>query len=159
MQSEELMKASTDPELQLGSDFVQAALARGDMAVGAFDGPVLVAYVWWTQTSAPHTDDIWVRVDPPYCYAYKAFARPNYRGNRLGPAVVVFSDAEILKQGFTHRVGFVATTNLKSLAARKHMSAKLTGYAGYLNWFGHFILFRTKMVRDIGFEFYELQKT
>jgi len=155
IQAEELIEASSDPELGLNPDFVNAAIDRGDFAFGAFDGPVLAAYVWRTLTSAPHTDELWVRVDRPYVYAYKSFTRIRYRGKHLMPSVLLFSDKEMLKHGYTHRAGFVAIHNLPSLAAGKHMATKVIGYAGYLDWFGRRFPFRTRAVKNIGFEFFE----
>lgn len=154
IKAEELVHASSDPDLGLRRDIVEAAIARGDFAFGAFDGSVLAAYVWRTLTSARHTDDVWVRVNKPYAYAYKSFTRSGYRGNRLMPSVLLFSDREMLKHGYTHRAGFVAIYNLPSLAAGKHMASKVIGYAGYLDLFGRYFPFRTQAVKNIGFEFF-----
>jgi len=152
---DQLLIAISDPELLLTREFVQAALDRGDLAFGAFDGPTLVAYVWRTFTSAPHADNLWVRVNNPYCYAYNSFTLPGYRGQRISPAVHLFSDAEMFRRGFENRAGFVALSNTASLAMGKHMGTKPIGYAGYLKWFGRVFPFRTKAVRKIGFEFFE----
>lgn len=153
--AEELLAASSDPSLDLTRDFVKDAITRGDMAFGAFDGPVLAAYTWRSFTSARHTDEVWVRLDRPYVYAYKSFTRANYRGHHLMPSVMLFADTESLKHQCTHRAGFVAIHNLASLAAGKHMAAEPIGYAGYLEWFGRHFPFRTRAVKNIGFEFFE----
>jgi hypothetical protein len=150
-----LLTYISNPALQLSREFVQSAIDRGDLAFGAFDGPTLVSYVWRTFTSAPHTGKLWVRVTRPYCYAYKSLTLPKYRGQRIAPAIHIFSDVEMFKRGFTHRAGFVAVANSASLAMGKHMGTRAIGYAGYLDWFGHAFTFRTKAVRNIGFEFYE----
>jgi len=63
------------------SGFVRAALARGDVAFGAFDGDQLIAYVWRPFGAAPDADGLWVKVDPPHHYAYKAFTLPAYRAS------------------------------------------------------------------------------
>jgi len=60
-----LWDAAADPALEMEPDFVRAALARGDLAFGAFDGDRLIAYVWRTFTAAPHQAGLWVRVDRP----------------------------------------------------------------------------------------------
>jgi hypothetical protein len=151
----ELMTHISNPALLLSREFVQSAIDRGDLAFGAFDGPTLVSYVWRTFTSAPHTRNLWVRVTQPHCYAYNSFTLPEFRGQRIAPAIHIFSDVEMFRRGFTNRAGFVAIANSASLAMGKHMGSRAIGYAGYLNWFGRVFPFRTKAVRDIGFEFYE----
>src|SRR5258708_39539277 len=60
-----LQDAAVDPELDMDPKFVRAALARGDLAFGAFDGDLLIDYVWRTFTAAPAEDGLWVRVDRP----------------------------------------------------------------------------------------------
>ena len=152
---EQLLISISDQELLLTREFVQTAIDRGDLAFGAFDGPALVSYVWRTFTSAPHADNLWVRVNRPYCYAYNSFTLPRYRGQRIGPATHIFSDVEMFKLGFANRAGFVALGNTASLAMGKHMGTKPIGYAGYLKWFGRVFPFRTRAVRKIGFEFFE----
>jgi len=146
--ADRLLKAIENPTLLLSRKFVQAAIDRGDLAFGAFDGPVLVSYIWRTFSHAPHTEKIWVRVPPPYCYAYNSFTLPKYRGLHISPAVHIFSDVEMYKRKFTHRAGFVAVTNSASLAMGKYMGTRRIGYAGYVK-------FRTGAVKQIGFEFFE----
>lgn len=155
IESSALLSLTDDPELDLGREFVQAALKRGDLAFGAFDESLLVAYVWRSTTSAPHTDKLWVKVDRPYCYSYKSFSRNDYRGNHIVPALVLYSDREMLNFKYTHRVGFIAVTNFASLAMGDHMGTRTIGYIGYLEWFGRYFLFRTKSVAEIGAEFFE----
>lgn len=154
VQAEELVEASSDPALELNQDFVQAATARGDIAFGAFDGAIMVAYVWRSLGAAPHTPDLWVKVDRPYCYVYKSFTRPSYRGHHIGPAIQLFSDVEMSKRGYEYRAGFVSITNYASLAAGKHMGSGPIGYAGFIKCFRMLFPFRTRGAKNIGFEFF-----
>ena len=151
----ELPEVTANPALRLSPAFVNSAIERGDLAFGAFDGPELVSYVWRTLTQAPHHDDIWVRVTRPHCYAYNSFTLPNYRGQKISPAVHLLSDTEMFKRGYTKRAGFIALANSASLSMGKHMGSRRIGYAGYVNWFGWFIPFRTNAVRNICFEFFQ----
>ena len=163
IQSEELLQASEDLELDLDRNFVRDSIARGDIAFGAFDGPMLVAYIWSasssssssSSSSAPHTDKLWVRVDRLYAYAYKSFVRPDYRGQRLGPAIYLFMNSKLCKQGRTHLVSFVSLTNFRNLAVGKHIGTSPIGHAGYIEIFGRSFSFRTRSVKKIGFEFYQ----
>ena len=151
----EVPGVTKNPALTLGDEFVQAAINRGDLLIGAFDGPELVSYIWRTFTAAPHTDKLCVAVNKPYCYAYNSFTLPDYRGQRIAPAVHILSDVEMFKRGYSDRAGFVDIANSASLAMGKHMGTTVIGYAGYLEWFGRLLLFRTAAVKSIGFKFFE----
>jgi hypothetical protein len=153
LQAAELLKAARDPELDMDSEFVHGALARGDMAFGAFDGDSLVCYSWRAFAYVPHFDGVWVKFDPPYHYGYKAFTRPSHRGRRILVAVALFSDSYLLERGRVAQVVFTGINNFASLAAQKVAGSRRIGFAGYVNWFGFFIPFRTPAVRRIGFAF------
>ena len=152
---EELLKAAEDPELDIRSDFVRAALARGDMAFGAFEGDRLVGYTWRTYTAAPDLDSLWAGVDHPYQYSYKAFTRLSYRGRRIHVAITYFADAYLLERGYTAEVGFVGITNFASIAVAKFLGRQKIGYAGYVKWFGHCVPFTTPAVKKIGARLFE----
>ena len=155
LDNEELVKWADDAGLELGADFLCAARERDNIAFGALDESLLIGYVWRSTTSVPHTDDIWVRVERPYCYTYNSYTRPAYRGNHVAPALILFSDQEMLKLGYTHRAAYVALTNFSSLRLVGHMDSQHIGYAGYLHWFGRHFPFRSRSVKAIGFEFFE----
>jgi len=95
----------------LTREFVEKALARGDVACGAMHRDRLVSYMWRTSTIAPHENGLWVRTRPPYHYGYKGFTHPEYRGQHINTAVSFASDAYFLERGFTHMVGFVDLRN------------------------------------------------
>lgn len=154
IEPDELLELSNDPELDMHPDFVVAAIARGDLAYGAFDGTKLVSYMWRSIDYAPDADNVWVRIRKPYNYSYKSFTRAAYRGRRISPSVHLFSDNEMRMHGYQYRVGFVGVTNYASLEMGKHMGSVVVGYAGYLAWFGMLLPFRTRPVKEIGFEFF-----
>jgi hypothetical protein len=153
VQAEELLKAARDPELDMSSEFVHSALARGDIAFGAFDGDSMVCYSWRAFSSVPHVDGAWVKFDPPYHYGYKAFTRSSHRGRRILVAVALFADSYLLERGRVAQVAFTDIHNFASLAAQKVARSRRIGLAGYVKWFGFFIPFRTPAVKRIGFAF------
>ena len=152
-----LLDAANDPELDMESGFVRGALARGDVAFGAFDGDQLIAYVWRPFGAAPDADGLWVKVDPPYHYAYKAFTLPAYRGKRIHIAVSHVSDDYFLERGYTAEVGFSEISNFPGIAAADFLGRKRVGFAGYVRWFGRAVPFRTAGVKRIGFQMFEPQ--
>ena len=155
VQPNELLNAADDPELDLHPEFVRAALARGDMAFGAFERDCLVGYSWRTFTAAPHFEGLWARVGRPYFCGYKAFTRPSHRGKRIHVAVALFSDSCLLERGYAAEVGLVDISNFASLHTAKVLGRRRIGYAGYVKLFGRCIPFRTAAVRKIGLELFE----
>ena len=152
---ETLIKAAQDPELAMDPEFVRAALERGDIAFGALDRGRLVSYAWRTFSAAPDFHGLWVRVDRPYHYAYKAFTLPEYRGRHLHIAVSLLCDETFRSLGYLGEVGFSELSNYSSIAAADALGRRRIGYAGYLKWFGHCIPFRTRSLAKIGFEFFK----
>src|SRR5207302_320990 len=148
----ELFKAARDPELDMDPDFVRDALARGDMAFGAFEGDRLVGYTWRTFTAAPDRDGLWARVRHPYQYSYKAFTRPSHRRKRIHVAITAVADAYLLRRGYAFEVGYMEAANFDSIGLADFMGRRKIGYAGYLKWFGRSIPFRTSAVKKIGAE-------
>jgi hypothetical protein len=152
---EELLRAAGDPALDMSPDFVRSALARGDFAIGAFEGDRLVGYAWRTFAAAPDVDGLWVRVEPPCHYLYKGFTLPSHRGRHIQVAIPLFSDRFFLEQGYTSEVGIVDIANFASINNGKRLGRRKIGYAGYVKWFGRCFPFRTPGVRKIGFEFFQ----
>ena len=155
---DELSRAADDPELDLDRDFVRDALARGDMAFGAFEGIRLVGYTWRTFSAAPDREGVWVRVSRPYQYSYKAFTRPTHRRKRIHVAITFFADAYLLARGYRFEVGYTEISNFSGIGLADFMGRLKIGYAGYVNWFGRSIPFRTAVVRKIGVELLDLRR-
>lgn len=155
---EELLKAAGDPDLDLDLDFIRDALARGDMAFGAFEGDRLVGYTWRTFTAAPDRDGLWARVHHPYQYSYKAFTRPSHRRKRIHVAITAFADAYLLRRGYAFEVGYLEIGNFASIGLADFMGRRKIGYAGYVRCFGRSIPFRSRAVKKIGAELLELHE-
>ena len=155
---DELLKATDDPELDLDLDFVRDALARGDMAFGAFEEDRLVGYTWRTFSAAPDRDGLWARVRHPYQYSYKAFTRPSHRRKRIHVAITFFADTYLLERGYTFEVGYMEIDNFASIGVADCLGRRKIGYAGYVKWFGRCIPFRTPAVKKIGAELFERQE-
>lgn len=150
VQPEELHRATADPELDLGADFVRGALGRGDLAFGAFEGDRLVGYTWRTFTAAPAFDGLWISVDRPYQYSYKGFTRRSHRGRDLHAAITCLADRHLLAQGYTAEVGIADVSNFAGLGLARRMGRRRIGYVGRLKWFGARSVFRTPAVKRLG---------
>ncbi len=155
---EELLKATGDPDLDLSFEFVRDALARGDMAFGAFEGDRLVGYTWRTFTATPDRDGLWARVSHPYQYSYKGFTRPSHRRKRIHVAITSFADAYLFRRGYSFELGYTEIDNFAAIGVAGFLGRRRIGHAGYVKWFGRSVPFRTPAVRKIGAELFELQE-
>ncbi|NKB98983.1 MAG: hypothetical protein GKR90_10905 [Pseudomonadales bacterium] len=154
---DELQRTSHELPDQLPNNFLRGALVRGDKCLAAFVDGKIVSFTWRAYGDAPHINNVWIRVKAPYRYSYKAYTRPEYRGQRIMD--VTRSDAYCIKRGRTRNIGFIATHNFPSLRSswRKANRVRL-GYAGYFTFFGRHVFFRTPGVKLAGFEFVESRK-
>ena len=156
LSEEELRHATQDPDLDMSLDFVKGAISRKDVAVGAFKGDQLACYIFATTELAPHDEDFWVRVKPPYRYTYKGFTLPEYRGEGLSDYVNNLPERNEVfgSRGCTKAIFFVAASNLPSLKfISKLQDAPWIGLAVTAKIFKRRVSFYTPRVRDAGFEF------
>ncbi len=156
---EDLEAAVRIRSLQLHQTFVDAALARGDACIAAFDGDRMVAYVWRAPTVAPHKHDLWVTFKPEHEYSYKGFVEPQYRGYRLFHLMIVFSDAESIRLGFTHGISIIETHNFASIRSTALHGNRRIGIAGYVRLLGRTFPFRSSGARRHGFAFRRLEES
>jgi hypothetical protein len=151
---QDLLEAAPDAELELDVEFIQSALARGDLACGAFDGGRLVGYSWRTASTVPFYHGLWIKTGGAFHYVYKSFTHPAYRGRRIHIAITRLADQHSLERGHAAELGFIEISNMLSFLAAKSLGRRKVGYAGYLKLFGYFITFRTAGVRKIGAELF-----
>ena len=152
--ADELLEAARDPALDLEPLFVREALARGDLAWGAFEHGKLVCYTWRAFSKAPFTDGFWVRVPAPFQYGYKSFTLPSHRGRGLYPAVGRIADQRSGELGCPAMLHLVNVANMASLRAAHQLGSRKAGYAGYFKFFARRLAFRTAAARAIGVELY-----
>ena len=63
----DLLQTMSDwPSGKLNPIFVDEAYKRGDICIAAFADNKLVAFVWRSFSTAPHTSNIYVEVQAPY---------------------------------------------------------------------------------------------
>lgn len=150
----DLVQAQPDwPKGALETEFIDAALARGDLCIAAFAGEKLLAMVWRSFSVAPHSDLVDIHVEKPYWYTYKMMTLPQARGTGLGGLLTVVCDRLCQDSGCVGGVGFVETHNYSSLRANAKVGAKRVGYAGIVQVCGKAYPFRTSGVRPFTFQF------
>jgi len=114
--------------LELTQEMFEAAIDRGDICIGAFDGNRLVAYVWRAFALARINGELWVAFKKPYRYSYKSFTLPEYRGQHLQDILIHNVDEICYERGYTQGLALVETHNFPALAAQKRRGDKIVGY-------------------------------
>ncbi len=149
----EIRRAAQDPTLDLPLEFVDDAIARGDvMTAVTVDGQV-VSYAWASAGPAPHVDSVWADVSFPYRYSYKGFTLPAFRGQRLSTLTSFGSDRLFLQRGMTHAVSFTDLSNTPSQRTEHRKGNRFIGFAGYFAFGSRRICFRSAACKRIGFRF------
>ena len=144
LDADELMSVfAQDPNTHLDETFVQDALTKGDLCVGAFRENELVAYVWRAFGRTPHNTDVDVEVNAPYWYTYKMLTLPQARGHNLGGRLTLYADTFCQDAKCIGGVGFVETHNRASLRTNLKVGTQKVGFAGYLKCFGRVITFNS----------------
>ena len=150
----ELLPLCSNPELNLRPDAVSAALARGDLCVGAFDGATLAGYCWFAFRPLPHLDGVWVRFDPAVAWTYKSLVLPAYRGRGIAAALYRFADPECRERGCRRSVICVERHNGPSIQAALRAGYAAEGYGAYLVRSKRFIAWSSLAAKGGGIAFF-----
>lgn len=150
----ELERLTDESIYEIRRSFIDAALARGAFCVAAFQDDKIIAYVWRSFCATPHVAGLWVDFGRKYRYGYKAFTHPDFRREGLQHAIAFVADAEAIRQGYTHAIGFAETHNFASLISDAKRGHERVGYAGYLRFRGRVFPFRTPGAKRHGFRFF-----
>ena len=145
-----LLQCCVDPQLGLREAGVRAALAAGNVCIGALEQGRLVAYVWYSFESAPHTGGVRVQVGPRLRYAYKLHVRPSHRSRGIARALLVRAGELCPSRGRELGLCFVAPDNAASLRAFAAAGWRRAGYAGYLKWRGRLRAFASTSAQRAG---------
>ena len=132
LKEREVIALCADPALDLLPSKVQAAYARGDVCVGAFQHGVFAGYCWFALSPLPQMDGAWLEFPDHVVYTYKSYVRQAFRGRGIAAAMYRFADALFLQQGRTHAVLCVESHNQPSIAAARRSGFADAGFAAYL---------------------------
>lgn len=155
----ELLLFLEDPEIPLSKTFVDDAVSRGDICVGAFAGDRLVAFTWRAFRSTPHAHGLMFSFAKPYRYGYHAFTLPAYRGMHLQEALSKITDALCIERGHTHGMAFIEICNYPSLTMTARTGSERVGIVGYIRLLGGVFPFRSAGARRKGVGFVSKSQT
>ena len=128
----EVLALCGDAELDLASDKVGAAFARGDLCAAAFDADRLAGYAWYAFAPLPHLDGAWVEFAADAAWIYKSYVRPQYRGRGIAGHLYRFGDRAGLERGRQVSLICVESHNRPSVGAALASGYAGAGWAGYL---------------------------
>ena len=151
---EELLLASRTPLYELEPTSIEAAIARGNLCIAAFENEKIIAYLWRAFSATPHVDGLWVDFGAKYRYGYKAFTHPKYRQQKLQHLVSLLTDPLMIERGYTHGISFIETHNFASRISDARRGSICVGYAGYFKLFGKVLPFRSPGAKTHDFRFF-----
>jgi hypothetical protein len=149
----DLVRHAINPELDLSPDFVDGAIRRGDICIGALSGEKLVSYTWHSENPVPAEKGLWVSPDWPTFYRYKTFTLPAYRGLRIPLLLHAAGDRQAIARRHAEIISYVRINNFASIRSTMRSGGQRVGYAGYLAIPGHPLPFRTAGAAQHGFQF------
>jgi GNAT superfamily N-acetyltransferase len=153
----ELLAWCEDPELELSARTVRAALARGDLCVGALEDGRLLGYAWFAFGATPESAGAWVEFDPRGRYTYKHFVRPACRGRRILAGLLLAADGLCAERGRKRCVTLVYSHNRASIRASERTGARATGHVATLRLFGRLLCWRSPGARREGVRLFKPQ--
>lgn len=147
-----LRDLACNPDNQLSLKFVDQALSRGDQCFAICDGPVPVAYTWYSFKPAPiELPGFVVHFDRRFVYMYKAFTHPRYRGQRLHAFGITLALRHYVCRGFHGLVSYVESTNFDSLKSCSRARYRRFGSVFVLKLFDHSVALSSPGCDRFGF--------
>ena len=154
-QKEELIAYSDLKGIEMSDDFVRTSFSHGERIFCAFSGAEIVGYAMSAVGLAQHVDGIWIVTSRDFAFSFKVYVDPDYRGRKLGPALIQLGDNEMRRAGFSKRIGFSSLENWSSKQMSAHIGARTVGFAGYMKLFGRLRTFSSRGARRVRFRFVE----
>lgn len=150
----EVLEFGVDPALELDPAWICNAYANGGLCLGAVENGRLLGYTWLAFRDTRFARGVWIGFDPQLRYSYKTFVRPEYRGQRIAPALHALADRPELRRGRQRAINLVECDNRASRIALERAGSRTLGYAAYARCFGLLIALRSPGLRRAGVGFY-----
>jgi hypothetical protein len=131
--------------------FALEALSREDRCFGIFEGERLLWYCWYAREAAPVFDDVDVRSDRPYLYAYNAHTDAEHRGRGLHRIGVELSARFFATEGYRAITAYMEAHNLAPQIAAQRMGETVVGFVALYRASDGVRWFATRACRDGAF--------
>jgi hypothetical protein len=143
---------ASDPENGMSRDFVDEALAKGDVCYGIMDGAVLLSYGWYSiQQTRIDPPEVFLDFNKNYVYMYKGFTHPRYRGLRLHAIGMTLALEYYRSKGSKGIVSYIESDNFDSLKSALRMGYRPFGSIYLAQVFGRTLSYSTVGCKKFGF--------
>ena len=137
LDNDKLMKFSKDEDHELPSDFLEAAISKGDECYAVTDAGNLASYGWYSnKDTLTNIESLSFCFDPKYIYMYKGLTKRDYRGQKLHAVGMSWALNRYLEKGFSGIVSYVEATNFDSLKSCWRMGYEKVGTIYIFKIFG-----------------------
>lgn len=124
---EELLPFADGGAHEFSPLFLRRAFARGDRCYAIFQGGALASYGWYSTRPTSIDDHFELHFDRRYCYMYKGFTAPAYRGRRLHAVGMCRALRAVSGEGRRGLVSYVYSNNFASLRSVGRMGYRIFG--------------------------------
>ena len=149
--ADEMMVHCADPANQMTPEFVRMSARRGDRCYAIIDGDTLAAYSWYSYKPSAMDDNLTIHFDDRYCYTFKGFTRPEYRGEHLHGIAMARAAQEIAAEGALGLVSYVEASNYRSLRSCDRMGYTSFGTIFVSSLGGRYYVSATRGCEKYGF--------
>jgi hypothetical protein len=149
----QLRKFGRDPRNDLSTEFLDAALAKGDECYGVLRGAELVSYSWYSTQPTIASDGLTIHFNSDFIYRYKGFTHPAYRGRRLHAREISRAVRDFQIRGFRGTVAYVESNNFASLRSCYRVGYRHVGNALVLGIQNRTWAWTGRACRDFGCSF------
>ncbi|NKB98070.1 MAG: hypothetical protein GKR90_06175 [Pseudomonadales bacterium] len=118
-------------QLQISESFLRERAETADVCVCYLRDSSLLAYVWLGFDRIPMEASLFVTVQKPYVYSYKAFTHPSHRGKQLQNRLGELNDTWLTARGYKFNIDYIKTHNYASLVADRRYGNKAVAYLAF----------------------------
>jgi hypothetical protein len=136
-----LRRFAEQQEYGLSTEFLTAALAKGDECYGILDGEILAGYGWYAKTPTYIEPDLLLHFGRDYIYMYKGFTSLAYRGQRLHAVGMTMALKTYRDQGFKGLLSYVEANNFSSLKSVYRMGYEDVGKIYVIGLGGKYLIY------------------
>ncbi|HXS51495.1 MAG TPA: hypothetical protein VN782_03105 [Usitatibacter sp.] len=136
---------------EFSEPFLRRAFARGDRCYALFDRGRLASYGWYSTRPTSIDEHFELHFDSRYCYMYKGFTAPAYRGRRLHAIGMCRALAAVSDEGRLGLISYVYSNNFASLRSVERMGYRIFGTVYALRVGSMLATHATARCREYGF--------
>ena len=144
--------------IDLSDEFLNTALAKGDLCCAILHGHALASYGWYSTQATLLNPHLRLSTADNYTYMYHGYTQQNYRGQRLHAIRVMHGLQAYLRKGAedTNRIKglifYVEADNHRSLRSAARLNAQNFGRVVAIRLFGKYHVFHSPGCKKYGID-------